>query len=110
MELVANFEVQEGWAKYVQKVEYWGGHILHADFAFPGGLQLWRICVYAPPVLHELCPMINRLQDILSSASALGFQVILAGDLNGVFNPSCDQVPPVSSRSPDTALMWLLAH
>jgi exonuclease III len=97
--------VQEGWAKYVQKVEYWGGRILYADFAFPGGLQLRCICIYAPPIPHELQPMIARLQGILTSASALGFQVILAGDLNGVFNPSYDRVPPVSSRSPDTALM-----
>ena len=32
--------VREGWAKYVQKIEYWKGQLLWIDFAFPGGLKL----------------------------------------------------------------------
>ena len=104
------FLVHEEWAKYVQKVDYWGGHVLHADFAFPGGLRLWCISVYASPVHQEVLPMLARLCSVLASASAMGYQVILAGDLNGVFNPACDRVPSGSSGRPDTALMRLLAH
>ena len=32
--------VHVGWAKYVQKVEYWKGQLVWIDFAFPGGLKL----------------------------------------------------------------------
>ena len=102
--------VRDGWAKYVQKVEYWKGRLLWIDFAFPGGLKLRCVCVYASPVPHEARPMVARLQGVLSSASALGYQVILGGDLNGVFDPSCDRVPGQLSRSPSTPLMHFLAQ
>jgi exonuclease III len=36
--------------------------------------------------------------------------VILGGDLNGVFDPSCDQVLGQPTRSPDTPLMQFLAQ
>ena len=65
--------------------------------------------MYASPVPHETQPMIARLQGVLASAGALGYQVILGGDLNGVFNPSCDQIPEQMTRSPDTPLMRFLA-
>ena len=81
------------WAKYVQKIEYWGGRLVWVDFAFPGGLQLCYIGVYAPSVASELHPLVARLQGILSSACASGLQVIIAGDLNGVFDPSQDRIP-----------------
>ena len=32
--------VCDGWAKYVQKIEYWKGRLVWIDFAFPGGLKL----------------------------------------------------------------------
>jgi hypothetical protein len=32
--------VCDEWAKYVQKIEYWEGHMLWIDFAFPGQLRL----------------------------------------------------------------------
>ena len=51
-----------------------------------------------------------RLQGVLSSASAVGQEVIVAGDMNGVFNPSLDCVPGVHSMSPDTALMQFMAQ
>ena len=82
--------VRVGWAKYVQKVEYWNGQLVWIDFAFPGGLKLRCIGVYASPVPHETQPMVARLQGVLTSAGALGYQVILGEDLNEVFNPSCD--------------------
>ena len=53
--------------------------------------------------------MVARLQGILSSASSLGYQVILAGDLNGVFNPVQDHIPGHMSSVPDTHLMRFLA-
>ena len=79
-----------GWAKYVQKIEYWKGQLMWIDFAFPGGLKLQCICVYASPIPHETQSMVTRLQGVLASARALGYQVILGGDLNGVFDPSCN--------------------
>jgi len=54
--------------------------------------------------------MIARLHGVLTSASALGYQVILAGDLNGVFDPLYDRIPGGLSRSSDTALMHLLTR
>ena len=60
--------------------------------------------------MHEALPLTARLHGMLSSARAQGYQVILAGDLNGVFNPSCDRFPTTTSVVPDTALMRLLAH
>ena len=53
--------------------------------------------------------MVARLQGILSSASCLGYQVILAGDLNEVFNPLQDRIPGHMSSVPDTHLMRFLA-
>ena len=82
--------VCDEWAKYVQKVDYWKGHLLWVDFAFPGGLRLRCICVYASPVPQEACPMVTRQHGVLTSASALGYQIILAGDLNGVFDAAYD--------------------
>ena len=43
------------------------------------------------------------------SANTCGYQVILAGDLNGVFNPSQDHIPRHVSSTPDTILMQFLA-
>ena len=80
------------------------------DFAFPGGLKLQCICVYASPIPHETQSMVTRLQGVLASARSLGYQVILGGDLNGVFDPSCDRVPGQLARGPDTPLMWFLAQ
>ena len=58
----------------------------------------------------ELHPLVARLQGILSSACASGLQVILAGDLNGVFDPSQDHIPGHISSAPDTVLMRLLSR
>ena len=65
--------VHDGWAKYVQKVEYWKGWLLWIDFAFPGGLKLQCVCMYASPAPHEACPMVARLQGVLDSAGALAY-------------------------------------
>jgi hypothetical protein len=62
--------VRDGWAKYVQKIEYWKGQLVWIDFAFPGGLKLRFICVYASPVPHETQPMVAKLQGLLTSAGA----------------------------------------
>ena len=80
------------------------------DFAFPGGLQLCYIGIYAPSVASELHPLVARLQGMLSSACASGLQVIIAGDLNGVFDPSRDCIPGHKSSTPETVLMRLLSH
>ena len=101
--------VHDEWAKYVQKVEYWGGQLLWIDFAFPDGLQLHCIGIYAPLLTCELKPLTARVENILSSASAHGIQVILAGDLNGVFNPLQDCVPSHTFSIPDTVLMKALS-
>ena len=101
--------VQDEWAKYVQKVDYWAGRLIWIDFAFPGGLKLRCVGVYAPPVSAELRALVTRLQSVLVSASTCGYQIILAGDLNGVFNPSQDRIPRHVSSAPDTTLMQFLA-
>jgi hypothetical protein len=61
-------------------------------------------------VSRELHPLVARLRDVLASASTWGFQVILAGDFNGVFDPSQDRIPQHVGSTPDTVLMQLLVH
>ena len=67
------------------------------------------IRVYAPPISAELRTLVTRLQSVLVSANTCGYQIILAGDLNGVFNPSQDRIPRHVSSAPDTTLMRFLA-
>src|SRR5271169_1143051 len=71
--------VWKAWAKYAQAVKRWEGHLVAVDFAFPGGLQLRVVVVYAPSTSGSDAGVAKVLRRWLEEANSKGMALLVCG-------------------------------
>src|SRR5271169_4567235 len=85
--------VRKAWAKYAQAVKRWEGCLVAVDFAFPGGLWLRVVVVYAPSTSGSDAGVAKILRGWLEEANGKGMVLLVCGDFNDVVDHQLDRVP-----------------
>jgi exonuclease III len=79
-------------AKHTFKIQEWAGRIISIDLAFPQKRYLRILGVYYPTGINPLKQTVfDKVTKLITEASNRDWHIIIAGDFNGVPNPSLDK-------------------
>ena len=67
--------------------------MIAVDFAFPGGLWMQVILVYAPSLASGASEVGQVLRQWLNNATNEGMTIIVCGDFNDVVDQQTDRIP-----------------